>query len=103
MTFLSERDGPIERVLKKNLSDLLATHTTVRKVYLARAHYDGSAAPTVCLALKVWGGVAPKLVREIGAIFARQFARDAHLDILALNAKQETQIDSVCKPFYEKG
>lgn len=100
--FVGEQDGPGERCLKQSLADLFAPHTTVRQAFLARARYGDAEPTTICLALSVWGGVDDSLAREIGAAFARLFDRSVLLDILALSSQQETQINSVCKPFYRR-
>src|SRR5438093_9348612 len=81
--FLREQDGEPERILKGTLSSLLALRSGVSRAYLARADYGQPTEYEVVLCI-----VGPEdrdLVREVASIFARQFGRDAHLDILFLD------------------
>ena len=99
--FLHEQDGGPERSLKAALHELLASRSGVARAYLARVDYGNASASEV--ALCVTGPENPTLVREVAATFAKQFGRDAHLDILFLNVNQEAELKRVCSPFYEAG
>lgn len=103
LTFVGEQDGPPERMLKEKLSELFAGCKYPLKAYLARVHYREAIGESVCLCLSVFGGEEKPLVEAVHSLFAQQFNRAVHLDILFLNPKQEEQVAAVCKPFYRRG
>jgi len=102
ITFVGEQDGPPERMLKEKLSVLFAGSKNPLKAYLARVHYREARGESVCLCLSVSGGEEKPLVEAVHSLFAQQFNRAVHLDILFLNPKQEEQLTAVCKPFYRR-
>ena len=102
VTFVGEQDGPPERMLKGKLSELFAGCKNPKKAYLARVHYREAKGESVCLCLSVSGGDEKPLVEAVHSLFAQQFNRAVHLDILFLNPKQEEQLAAICKPFYRR-
>ena len=99
--FIGEQDGVPERALKQSLSALFSRNAEVQKAFLARAHYGDAKNSTVCLAIAARNIAESALVREVQTVFASQFNRSAHLDIVFLTSKQERRIASVCRPFYQ--
>jgi SseB protein C-terminal domain len=100
LTFVGEQDGPPERMLKERLSELFAGCKNPLKAYLARVRYREARGESVCLCLSVSGGEEKPLLEAVHSLFAQQFNRAVHLDILFLNLKREEQVAAVCKPFY---
>lgn len=103
LTFVGEKDGPPERMLKEKLSELFAGNKNLLMAYLARVRYREANGESVCLCLSVSSGTDKALVEAIGSLFARHFNPAVHLDILFLNLKQEEQLAAVSKPFYRRG
>ena len=99
--FLHEQDGEPERSLKSELHGLLRLRSGVARAYLARVEY--SDTPAYEVALCIAGPEDPALVRDVASSFAKQFGRDAHLDILFLKVNEEAEVSRVCRPFYEAG
>jgi hypothetical protein len=96
--FLREQDGKPEQILKSRLIESFKRHSDVQRAYLAQV--SSGRQQSVALCLKTGHGPDPNLVREIGAIFAAIFVRQQHLDILFLNEPQESELTSVCTPFF---
>jgi hypothetical protein len=42
------------------------------------------------------------LLDEVELVFAAQFAADAYLDVLFVDAQQESELQHVCPPFYRR-
>lgn len=103
LAFLGEQDGPPERILKSKLSGLFAGYKNLVQAYLARVRYREAKSESVCLCLSVSSDADKPLVEAIHSLFAQQFDRTVHLDILFLNPKQEQQVAALCKPFYRRG
>jgi len=90
-------------MLKDKLSRLFAGYKNLLQAYLARVHYHEAKDESVCLCLSVSSGGDKPLIEAIHSLFAQNFNRAVHLDILFLNPKQEEQLAAVCKPFYRRG
>lgn len=90
-------------MLKSKLSGLFVGHKNLLQAYLARVRYCEAKDESVCLCLSVSSGADKALVEAIHSLFAQNFNRAVHLDILFLNPKQEEQVAAVCKPFYRRG
>jgi len=103
LTFVGEKDGPPERMLKGKLSELFAGYKNLLMAYLARVRYREANGESVCSCLSVSGGPDKPLVEAIHSLFAQHFNPAVHLDILFLNPKQEEHLAAVCKPFYRRG
>jgi hypothetical protein len=102
VTFVGEQDGPPERMLKAELSELFEVRKNLQKAYLARVRYGDAGVISICLCLAVTNGAKKSLVKAIHSLFAEHFNRAVHLDILFLKPKQENQLDALCKPFYTR-
>jgi hypothetical protein len=98
--FLGEQDGPSEQALKAALLAQLLRHTPVERAYLARVGFGPGEPPQVALCLAPPAANGRGLLDHIGQVFAGQFAREAHLDIIFVNDEQETDLGRVCRPFY---
>jgi SseB protein C-terminal domain len=103
LVFMGELDGPPERMLKSKLSGLFVGYKNLLQAYLARVHYREAKDESVCLCLSVSSGADKPLVEAIHSLFAQNFNRAVHLDILFLNPEQEEQLAALCKPFYRRG
>jgi len=99
--FLFEHDGEGERHLKTKLSEIFDRHGAVTSAYLVGAEYEGSADYNVVLCLDADESVS--LVKQVQEAFASLFSGGNHLDILFVNADQETSVKKVCEPFYKAG
>lgn len=98
IVFLGEQDGEVERDLKNRLSKLFSEDCEIERAYLARVSLDGAAS--VCLCLRRPSGDSEQLARSVAIIFSDMFNRHQHLDIKFISAEQDTQLRSVCQPFY---
>ena len=99
--FHSEQDGPPERELKAKWSKIMQAHPEVRRAYLAQASFDQMPGRNVVLCVSSTKGEDARLVTELVEPFRLAFRTDAHLDVAFLTANQETNVRSVCAPFYE--
>jgi SseB protein C-terminal domain len=101
LTFIGEQDGPPERLLKGELSELFSGHKNVLAAYLTRVHYADPTNVSVCLCLSATNGVDEPLVEAVHTLFARRFNREVCLDIIFLRSSQKVELDAVCRPFYQ--
>lgn len=102
--FHCEHDGIPERQLKSELGKLFESRPAVKKAYLAVISYQDG--PERGVALCVSGTTLQDrqaLVGQIGVVFARLFDIRQHLDIVFPTTEQEAELDSVCRPFFERG
>jgi hypothetical protein len=97
--FLREQDGEPERLLKAQLVESFRHRDEVQRAYLAQISSDNQSGVALCLRTR--HGPDLNILREVGAIFARLFGRQEHLDILFLKETQESVLRNVCNPFYE--
>lgn len=97
--FLGEQDGVPERELKDELRKLFQNHNGVLSAYLARVTYSGQTSSDVALCLSSNDEEAAFLVSQVQHIFASMFGADQHLDIVFVNAEQESELARVCRPF----
>jgi hypothetical protein len=99
LRFVREHDGEPERILKGRLVEAFRQRADVQRAYLAQVINSDQTSVALCLK-NVQGRPDLNLIKEIGSIFAAQFARQMHLDILFINESQESALRSVCVPFY---
>ena len=99
--FLGEQDGPPERELKSLLRIELPRLNAIKRAYLARIGFSPGAAPSVALCLVGTSADTRTIAEYIGELFASQFSKDAHLDIVFIDSEQEGDLRRVCLPFYE--
>lgn len=100
--FLSEQDGPSERVLKEQLSLYFDTDKRISAAYLARADLGNIKGETVVLCLRVHTDQQDDVVNNIGVIFSNLFNADEKLDVLFLTSEDEMRLREVCSPFYRQ-
>jgi SseB protein C-terminal domain len=101
LVFLGEQDGATERMFKEKLREILEERKNVVTAYLARVHYGDPKNISVCLCMRVANAPDKPLVETIHSLFAQNFNRAVHLDMIFLKAEQEQQLATVCKPFYQ--
>jgi hypothetical protein len=99
LRFLGEQDGPLERDLKSQWQPILAAHPSIRRAFLALAHYADQDQQVV-LALCAGGQPDLELVKALRVPFAAIFSSDVPLDMAFVNTTQESQLAEVCAPFY---
>jgi SseB protein C-terminal domain len=97
--FVSEQDGPDERVLKRRLADAFERGPAVQRAYLARMA-DG-ATLNVVLALRAKPEFEQALVKQVASIFASIFGAKEHLDVVFLTDALELVLKKVCRSFFE--
>ena len=99
LTFISEQDGPRERTLKAALVTMFQTDGIVQKAYLARL--DIGEGFTVGLCLRANPLPDESYPDKIGELFVKVMGPGGHLHVLFLAPDQETELQRVCRPFYE--
>jgi SseB protein C-terminal domain len=100
-TFRGEQDGPIERALKAELTELFNNLKTIELAYLAIATYEGDVESTVVLCLRSASNTDdPEIVAKIGGIFHKMFSEPEGLDVFFLDEESEHELMRVCSPFY---
>lgn len=97
--FLGEQDGPVEREFKQRLVELFGHDRRVGAAYLARVAYSDATPVLVALCLHAESGQERDLAENAAQIFSSMFGRHEHLDILFLDAQQETELSKVCPAF----
>jgi hypothetical protein len=98
MCCVCEQDGEPESVLKASLCEEFASNDQVRRAYLVRVHYGDPDAYEVALCIRCPEDC--RLVRRLGARFAKIFPASVHMDILFLDEQREQELTRVCAPFY---
>jgi hypothetical protein len=98
LEFLGEQDGPPERLLKRQLTQHLVRHRSVKRTYLARLRIQGQIGVALCICNET--GADPALVNEVGKVFASIFGAHEHLDIVFVDDAQEASLEKVCRPFF---
>jgi hypothetical protein len=99
--FLSEQDGPSERLLKDKLSNFFRRDKSVAKAYLVRVDLGDGKPTGVVLGLRTQFGPDKGMAEKVGAIFASVFNAKEHLDIAFLTDDLEAQLIKTCRPFFE--
>lgn len=100
--FVCEQDGLAERELKAALLEVFACDKGIEKAYLARVSYRCSDEYLVALCLSIVSGHESSKVKKISKCFSRIFGKGQHLEILFLSPELESQVNTVCTPFYTK-
>jgi len=98
---LQEQSGLVEEDFKKRLIDIFKGNLQLQTAYLCQVRYERESGPSVALCLR---GTTPdqKLVGRVAEIFSSMFSQQTHLDIIFIDASQESQLSEVCRPFYCK-
>ncbi len=99
--FLGEQDGQIEKEIKARWQPILATFPDVLRAYLAIASLSQSQNYQVVLCILSKKGDDPLLVNALAQPFREMFNATTPLDIMFLNVAQETDVQKVCRAFYE--
>jgi hypothetical protein len=102
LVFLGEQDGAPERMLKEKLCELFGERKNLVAAYLARVHYGDPKNISVCLCMRAADAPDKLLVEAIHSLFAQDFNRAVHLDMVFLNVEQEQRLATVCKPFHQR-
>jgi hypothetical protein len=100
--FLSEQDGPNEKLLKEKLSTIFRAKESIESAYLVRAHYKTPNQTGVALCVRTSSGPDKKLVESVHDLFRREAPRGTLLDIMFPSDRQLVEIEKVCKPFYRR-
>ena|SRR5215469_6225239 len=100
--FLGEQDGPVERTAKAQWSLILAGRPEIRRAFLVRFRgIHGSASNVhVVLALCSTRGDDVTLLQALSVPYAALFHRDCVVNMMFVSSAQESQIETVCPPFY---
>jgi hypothetical protein len=101
--FVGEQVGPHERTLKEKLAAAFLNDGMVGRAYLAQADLGDGSGLNVVLGLVAPGCDQRKILDEIDRIFASIFHAKAHLDIMFLSESSHSDIQKVCRPFFERG
>src|SRR5688572_12273111 len=99
--FLGEQDGSPEQEIKARWQPILATFPDVLRAYLAIPSFSQSQNYQVVLCIRSKMGNNPLLVDALAQPFREMFNTATPLDIIFLDAAQETDIKKVCRAFYE--
>lgn len=99
--FLGEQDGLPEQEIKARWQLILATFPNVLRAYLAIVSFERSQSYQVALCIWSKLGDDPRLIDALAKPFREMFNSAAPLDIMFLNAAQESEIKRVCRAFYE--
>lgn len=97
--FVGEQDGPVEREFKQRLIEFFGHDRRVDAAYLARVAYSDATPVVVALCLRVKPEEERVLAESAAQVFSSMFGRHEHLDILFLDAQQETELSKVCPAF----
>ncbi len=100
--FLGEQAGVPETLLKRTLVSAFPRFPSVERAYLARLGFGSSRSPSVALCIAPAHASSRALLDEVELVFAAQFAADAYLDVLFVDAQQESELQHVCPPFYRR-
>jgi hypothetical protein len=102
--FIREQDGPVERELKAELSELFGKNRAIQAAYLELADYQDGTEPNVVLCLRSDRDRShdSQVVGQIERIFEEMFSFTEHLDVSFIDASTEIRLQQVCKPFYSE-
>jgi hypothetical protein len=100
--FLGEQVGTPEASLKRALVSAFRRFPSVERAYLARLGFGPSRSPSVALCISPVRASSRALLDEVELVFAAQFAADAHLDVLFVDAQQESELRQVCSAFFAR-
>jgi len=100
LRFLTEQDGPSERLLKAKLVEFFNRDKSVQQAYLARVEMNKLESVAVCL--KTRFGEDLGMAEKIGRVFATVFGPDQFMDILFLTDEREAELRAACPPFFTK-
>jgi len=101
INFVDEQDGEAERDLKAKLVILFDQLHLIKIAYLARAQYDDAESVDVAVCVRGQRGQDRMVAERVGQVFASMFSGGQHLDVVWINAEQETALAKVCRPFYK--
>jgi hypothetical protein len=100
LRFVGEQDGNPERELKTVWAATLAKTPGVTRAFLALAVAGDDAQPNVLLCICPRTAEQRTLVEQLAAPFHTMFDADQHVDIVFLDAAQESDVSRVAKPFF---
>ena len=95
--FLGGQEGQAALELKSALLPRLQSYP-VRRAYLAQVDFGDGSSPSVALCLSA--EESKTIVKAVQEEVRRLFHSSQHLDICFLSEQQETEVSSVCQPFY---
>jgi hypothetical protein len=99
--FLGEHGGTGGDDLARALILEFATRPGIQRAYLAHVAFETDAKPAPALCV-VSDRPSDDVVRRVGEIFSRLFAKDVFPDILFISQEQEAELKKVCRPFYAR-
>ena len=102
IVFLREQDGPSERELELELIELFSSEPRVQRAYLAQAQYGKHGEIGVVLCIRATGRKRA-ITAAVSTIFERTFRKGLYLDILFVDDRKESEVESVCPCFYPAG
>lgn len=98
--FLGEQSGAVDDLLKRDLILEFSTRPDIRRAYLAAVAFrpENELVDALCLVSRRPDDKS--LVIRIAELVRRRRGNDAVLDVLFLKVDEESQLASVCRPFY---
>ena len=100
LRYVGEQHGPVESDLKSRWLPILRAAPQIRRAFLVRSVCDGQEFQHVILALCTDGAPDRELIEALRVPYADVFRRDCPLDMMFAGAAQESEIETVCPPFY---
>jgi hypothetical protein len=96
--FLTEQDGPSERILKQALERVFPVFPGIEHVYLVRVDYGDSSQYEVALCVR--GPEDIRILQVVEEEFAKIFGSTQHLDTIFIDQDQESEVRQVAQPFF---
>jgi hypothetical protein len=101
LRFLAPKDGEPERVIKARLCSLFARSSDVVRAYLVLADSGPGSELMVLLGLRMRSEAIETILPSIADLFYREFGHGQFLDVATLSEQRETDMRTVCAPFYD--
>jgi hypothetical protein len=101
ISFLREQDGPPERELKNQLTELFISDSNVLRAYLVCVAYKDTPGVSVALCIRSKWSENPDLVQQVEHTFRSMFGDREHLDIMFIEEELEARLTKCCGPFFE--
>ncbi len=100
IVFICEHDGEIEREFKNELSKFFFKTGLNIRAYLALTKYQDVKEYSVALCLVIDKVHNELILKQYKKIFRSKFSSEEYLDILFIDKNQESDLRTICCPFY---